>query len=381
MTSAERHEARYQRRVAERAARRQRRQVSFEQTFSFDNMYEAYRLCCNGVRWKASVQSYSANALSNVRNKQREILEGREKTMGFVEFDINDRGKRRHIMSCHISDRVAQRCFCDHALLPIIRPSLIHDNGSSLKGKGNDFALDRLDAHLHRHFRRHGQDGYILMADFKSFFGNLPHQTAKTLLAKHIQDQRLYNKACDCLAWYGDSGVGLGAMTSQVIAVCTPNPLDHFCKEALRIKEFGRYMDDFYAIDISKDRLRHCLSEIRKKCAELGLKLNEAKTRIMKISHGFTFLKIRYSLTETGAVIRRPYRKAITRMRRKLHIFRDWVTRRRMTFQEAMASFASWLGCIRRSRCYFAIQRMKALFRSLFKEEIAECTTLSKALT
>ena len=382
MTSTERHEARYRRRVAARLDRRRAAQASFDDVFTFDHMYRSYQRCCNNVRWKASVQSYSANALVNVRKKQIEILTGHEKTMGFVEFDICDRGKQRHIMSCHISDRVPQRTLCDYCMVPQLSRTFIHDNGASLPGKGMDFALDRLNAHLRQHYRRNGISGYILQMDFAGFFRNISHKTAVELFDRDILDARLNEKARKQIGMYGDRGVGLGAMPSQVTAVGVPNKLDHFIKEVLRIKSYGRYMDDMYLIHESKEYLAECLRRIREKCVELEIPISASKTHIKKISHGFVFLKIHYSVSaETGAVIRRPNRKAFVRQRRRLRTFREWVNIGKMKFEDVVASMASWAGCIRRSRCFYTMQRLKQYFYDLFREEIMfSCMKLPKTV-
>ena len=105
MTSEERREVRYQRRKARRLAKRQERQRAFEDVFTFDNLYEAYRLCCRGVMWKASTQVYKANAMLNIHNTKKRLLSGKYKHRGFTVFHINERGKPRKIQASHISDR------------------------------------------------------------------------------------------------------------------------------------------------------------------------------------------------------------------------------------------------------------------------------------
>ena len=79
MTSEERREERYHRRKARRLAKRQERQRAFEEVFTFDNLYEAYRLCCRGVMWKASTQVYKANAMLNIHNTKKRLLSGKYK--------------------------------------------------------------------------------------------------------------------------------------------------------------------------------------------------------------------------------------------------------------------------------------------------------------
>ena len=63
MTSEERREARYKRRVAARLAKKEKYAScnDFSTVFSYGNLYRAYRRCRKGVSWKASVQRYITN--------------------------------------------------------------------------------------------------------------------------------------------------------------------------------------------------------------------------------------------------------------------------------------------------------------------------------
>ena len=65
MTSEERREGRYQRRLAARRKKIHERNKSFEEVFSFENLYRGYLRSRKGVMWKASTQTYKANALPN----------------------------------------------------------------------------------------------------------------------------------------------------------------------------------------------------------------------------------------------------------------------------------------------------------------------------
>lgn len=154
MTSEERHEARYRRRKAERQRRRDARSEAcgnFEQVFSYEHLYRAGRECCKGVGWKCSTQRYLGNFTANIARTHRELMDGTWKTKGFFAFDLMERGKLRHIRSVHIAERVVQRCLCDNALVPLFSAAFVYDNAASLKGKGIDFAMDRLTCHLQRY--------------------------------------------------------------------------------------------------------------------------------------------------------------------------------------------------------------------------------------
>lgn len=157
--SDRRHEMRYQRRRARREARRAEtvgQCDDFNRVADADNLCRAFKKARRGVAWKESVQRYEASLLPNVLEAKRKLLAGEDVRRGFVEFTVNERGKMRNIRSVHISERVVQKCLCEQVLSPILERPLIYDNGASIKGKGTQFALKRLTAHLRRFYRENG---------------------------------------------------------------------------------------------------------------------------------------------------------------------------------------------------------------------------------
>lgn len=117
---------------------------------------------------------------------------------------------------------------------------------------------------------------------------------------------------------FGDVGIGLGSQISQVLALTSANRLDHYVKEVFRIEGYGRYMDDGYAIHHSKEYLHKCLKGIRAICEDLEITLNTKKTQIVKLSHGFTWLKVRFYILPTGKIIKKIYHRSVTKIRQKL---------------------------------------------------------------
>ena len=139
MTSEERREARYKRRVARRAEIKRKNCAAcdcFQAVFSFSNLYREYRKCRRGVSWKASVQKYITQAPLRVFETHNRLMNGKWRSGGFYEFDLNERGKTRHIRAVNIDERIVQGCLCDNALIPVLGRSFIFDNGASRKGKG-----------------------------------------------------------------------------------------------------------------------------------------------------------------------------------------------------------------------------------------------------
>lgn len=373
MTSKERHEARYQRRKAKRQARKAELTQEygvFDKVFTFENMYKAYVDCCKSVDWKASTQRYKANALINITTALKALQQGNFKTKGFYEFDVFERGKLRHIKSVHISERVIHRCLCDYSMTPLFVNSFIYDNSACVKGKGIDFAANRLKRHLQQHYRKYGNNGYVLMFDFSKYFDNIQHGPLKSIIDKCYTDQKLKAIIYQLIDDFGKVGLGLGSQISQNAALMFPNRLDHYIKEVLRIKGYGRYMDDGYLIHHSKKHLQKCLADIKRICGELGIKLNTKKTQIIKLTRSITFLKRRFALTGTGKVIIKPNRKSVVRMRRKLKVFKRWLQNGKMQYADIHTSYVSYKGHLKHCNAYKITMRLDVFFKNLFKEVV-----------
>lgn len=370
MTSEERREARYQRRKTKRAAKKAERFAvhdDFDTVFSYANLYRSYRKCRRNVAWKASVQKYITQAPLNVKKTYDRLQAGTFRSDGFFEFDLFERGKKRHIKSVTMSERVVQRCLCDHALVPMLARTLIYDDSASLENKGYHFAIRRLVMHLQKHYRKHGTEGYILLFDFTKFFDSISHDLCKRIMREEFTDPRIIKLTDHFIDMFGgDAGLGLGSQISQTFALAAGNRLDHYIKEVLRIQGYGRYMDDGYLIHESKEYLHECLNQIQTICTSLGLELNLKKTQIVKISHGFTYLKTRFFLTENGRVVRKIYKNSVTRERRKLKRFVPLLEQGIMTYDDVYASFQSWKAYALNFDAYHTVQNMCSLYNNLF---------------
>jgi hypothetical protein len=372
MTSKKRKEARYQRRKAVRQEKKIAKYSeadNFDSVFSYQHLYTAYKCCRRGVAWKSSVQRYISQAPLNVLHTYKQLQTGQFRSPGFYEFDLYERGKKRHIRSTIIGERVVQRCLCDYALVPLLCRTFIYDNGASMKHKGYDFAIRRITHHLHRHYRKHGNNGYILLFDFSKFFDNVSHTVVKQALRKELTDEKLIELSEHFVNAFGDVGLGLGSQISQVLALASANRLDHYVKEVLRIKNYGRYMDDGYLIHPSKEYLQFCVNEIQAICRILGITLNRKKTQIVKLSHGFSWLKVRFFLTSTGKVVKRIYKRSITRMRIKLKKLYVLYNKGRLAFSDVYATWQSWHSYAQKFNAYHTIQNMANLYTNLFIRE------------
>ena len=166
-------------------------------------------------------------------------------------------------------------------------------------------------------------------------------------------------------------GIPIGNQTSQWFAVMYLSGLDHFIKEKLGIRYYGRYMDDFYLIHEDKAYLQYCRREIERYLAGLGLRLNN-KTNIFPLKNGIDFLGFHTYLTDSGKVIRKVRRRSKCNEQRKLRKQRKLLDAGKITLAKVEQSYQSWRSHAAKGNCHHLIRETDRLFHDLFKESEAK---------
>lgn len=339
--------------------------TDFEKVYDFESLYRAYRKPRRGKRWKGAAAKFEVNLLEALNLLSRQLQSKTYRLEAYHTFEVFE-PKRRTVMSNSYKDKVVQHALCDNVLEPKIAPSFILDNYASQVGKGTHFGLDRLEGFMRKFYRANGVDGWVLKCDISKYFYSIKHDALKLLIRKYIDDP-------DCL-WLldmvidsteGNVGIPIGNQSSQLFALLYLSPMDHFIKEKLGVKFYGRYMDDFYLIHKDKEYLRYCWKEIERHVKEIGLSLN-AKTNIYPLKNGVDFLGFHTYLTDTGAVIRKVRRKSKNNARRKLKKMRGLLDAGRITPDTVAQSYQSWRGHASKGNCYHLIRNMDRHYNKLF---------------
>lgn len=281
------------------------------------------------------------------------------------KFLLCERGKVREIYPVHISDRVVQKLFNDKILKPITYPHLIYHNGASRIGKGTDFQLNEFKKHLRKHINKYGNNGYILFIDFSNYFGNIDKEILIKKLNLPIEDIILFKKLTDC-----SDGLTLGSEANQICAIFYPSNIDHYIKEQLKIKCYGRYMDDMYLIHNDIKYLEYCKNKILKECDKLNIIVNPKKIKIIKLTDQFTFLKKQFKITNTGKILMRPVRKNYKLRRKCLVNYKKLYDSNIMSLSQVENSYKIWKGfAIKNGSPQYIINNMDKYYNNLFKED------------
>lgn len=379
-------------RKAEKRRARIEQHGTFEQVITMQNLHKSLKRRRKDVEWKGSVQRYVQHAIVKMKRTKDDLYRGKLNVDQTIRRrKVFERGKERLIHAIMIDARVIQGALCDTSITPLTQPSLIYDNPASTKGKGVAHARRRNLQFLIRHASSHGQDTYALAFDFTGYFSSIPHRLCRQRLQRAGMDERLIELTMHFIKLYQSQdislmkgadvreemyrrlwndelvGATLGSQISQDMALVIPNSLDHAIKDRERMRSYIRFMDDGIIYG-TKDELTRLLVTIRSESERLGLHLNEKKTRIVKMSRGVTFLKVKYAISPTGRIIRKIDRGSIIRMRRKLKKFRRLVDVGEMSLHDVSLAFKTWYGNVRGvAHTYRQRKRMLLLYNELFR--------------
>lgn len=376
-----------------------------------NNLYEAFRLSKKGVNWKESVQRYEINMLSKIAKAYYDIENGIYLPKPPFEFTLNERGRDRSIKAVCIEDRVIQRSLNDNILTPALANYLIYDNGASQTGKGLSFARDRFVHHLRQYYMRNrdycdenGNIGYVLFIDFSKYFDNIIHSTMLQMLQPLLNEDvfnfvdKLFqqfkvdvsymtdDEYASCLDnlfvmldhdhlpkdWFTgekfmEKSVGIGNQMSQITGLFYPHTIDNYCKIILGIKGYARYMDDTYIMGKTKEELWNLLNNaLIPKYQELGIHVNQKKTKIVPMSSEMMYLKIKYILRDTGRIIQLVPRETFDREYRRLDTFERLISTNRMTLEEVTQCFISWYGSYYQFDSKKKLDELRRYFRLKF---------------
>lgn len=123
----------------------------FDKVMTMQHLCSALQKCRKGVNWKGTVQDYTEHAIVEMHHAYSSLHNGKLPNLTSTSrIVLYERGKKREIVPITIRDRMVQRVLCDYALVPVIKNSLIYDNGASMKDKGVEFTRQRLNMHLQK---------------------------------------------------------------------------------------------------------------------------------------------------------------------------------------------------------------------------------------
>jgi group II intron reverse transcriptase/maturase len=211
-------------------------------------------------------------------------------------------GRKRPLGIPTVRDRVVQTA-TKQVIEPIFEADFLDCSYGFRPNRSAHDALEEIRKAMNAGYR------VVLDADIKGFFDNIDHEKLLGFVHQRISDRRilkLIRKWLRC-GVMEDGGVAKetivgapqGGVISPLLANTYLHEFDKFWMEQTMVTgKLVRYADDFVILFRTMEEAERGLQLVKAKLEELGLELNEKKTKIMDSSggkHGFEFLGFYHS--------------------------------------------------------------------------------------
>lgn len=245
---------------------------------------------------KISIDSYAMYKHRNLemvmRNLKNRSYEPKPLKRVFIP---KGKGKRRALgiptVECRIAQEVVRR------LINPIFERKFHNNSYGFRpGKNCHQAVYKLKEYLKEGYK------YVVDADIKGFFDNIPHKLIMAEVASEISDGNIL----DLIERFLKSGVmeegklrpttkgtPQGGVISPLLANIVLNAFDHKLENAGY--KFVRYADDFVILCKTKHQAVTALDFAKDILEKMGLELSTEKTKIVQANEGFEFLGFHFT--------------------------------------------------------------------------------------
>lgn len=356
---------------------------------SYQELYEAYLDCRKHKRNTMNALAFELDVEEKLLDLLYEINEGTYRIGRSVAFIVN-RPVKREIFAAGFRDRIVHHLVVNK-LNHLFERHFIYDSYSCRIGKGTHFGINRVNGFIRSCSQNYTKDCYVLKLDIKGFFmhinrtilwhkvesiiNNYYFEGDKALLLSLCRQIIENDPTAQCVfkgglqSWRGlprdkslfyspyNCGLPIGNLTSQVFANLYLTGFDHFVKSELKVRYYGRYVDDFVLVHENKHFLLYLIPIIQNYLnTKLHLDLHPKKIHLLHYTKGLKWL---------GAYIK-PYRTCVSH-RTKTNLYlsimksNDLVRSRRPEMEEIehfVSSINSYFGLMRQFQTYRLRKKM-----------------------
>lgn len=297
----------------------------YEQICNLEHLCHAYKQAQLDNRYKRKICAFTYSLEENLLRLRWELLSGHYLPRPYTYFMLHD-PKTRNIAAPDFRDRVVQHALVD-LIMPLFEKQFIYDSYACRINKGTHFGAKRLKHFLMSARSYHGKNTpiYVLQCDIRKFFQSVSWDILLNIIEKTVTCQKtmtliktivvtqhktvlpqttvsaqlsLFTPKVvsieNSVSVERRSGLPIGNLTSQLFANIYLNELDHFIKDRLRVRWYGRYMDDFFVLHHDRIYLKQLRDEINFFLQdELRLSLHPKKLTIRNVSTGVPFVGYR----------------------------------------------------------------------------------------
>ncbi len=286
-------------------------------------LFDAYFTCRSNKRKTANALAFEVDYEHNLVQLCEDINNGTYQIGRSIAF-IVDKPVKREIFAADFRDRIVHH-FIINKLNHVFEKQFIYDSYSCRIGKGTHFGIQRINKFIRQCSENYTKDCYVLKLDIQGFFMSIDKGvlfrkleglinqkytgTNKELIIALCQKIIFNDCTKNCIikgkkADWADlprskslfhsqenCGLPIGNLTSQIFANYYMDSFDHFVKHDLKIKYYGRYVDDFVIVHPDKEYLKSIIPLLSNfLLSTLQLTLHPKKIYLQHYTKGVQFL-------------------------------------------------------------------------------------------
>lgn len=346
-----------------------------------EDMFEAYYDCLRHKGSSPSTINYTLEHRQDLIRLTDEINSRTYHPTTSIAFVVT-KPKYREVFAANFRDRIVHHLIALR-IEPLLEQVFCRRTFNCRKGKGVLYGVETLKEDIRQCSKDYTIDCYIMRLDMKGFFMSIDKQLLDSMLQEFISERYkghdkeeilwlahiivTHRPELDCVRRSGmerwrklppnkslftSNGLGLpiGNLSSQLFANFLLNRLDWFLEEDLGFPYHGRYVDDFYIIHESKQRLLEAVPRIREMLRTgCHAELHPDKFYIQHYSKGVRFTG---SVVKFGRVY--PAKRTVGNFARAVYRLNEAQTVDEI--KSSIQSINSYLGLMRHTESY-AIRR------------------------
>jgi len=356
-----------------------------------EDVFYAYYDCRKEKRNSWSALRFEERLERNLMQLHRELQDGTWKPSRLSCFVITH-PRPREIWASEFRDRIVQ-CVFYNRWRERFHNSFIYDTYACIPGRGALHGANRIARMMRQVTKSYTTDAFVLKADIANFFVSIDKTILEQILLKtittewdrwivkkilwtNIQSNALVKNNRNLLKLVPAhkslfnaprrKGLPIGNLTSQFFANIYLNELDQYAKHQLKVRHYGRYVDDIVMFGKSGQELSSKLTQLNAFAHEhLQIAFHPKKTYVNRVQHGVNFV---------GYIIL-PYRRYL---RRSIisNLMQKLEDSTFMAEADVPASVNSYLGMLRHVNGYKARRKVCQRLSWLSYESDPELTKL-----
>ncbi len=279
------------------------------------------RQTCNALAFENDYEKKLFKLYYEIKNRTYEI--------GPSTCFVVEKPVKREIFAADFRDRIVHHLIFN-AINPIFEKHFIKDSYSCRVGKGTSYGIKRVEHFMRACSENHQKKCFVLKLDIQGYFMSMDRNILYAKIEKKLKSHFLVSEksqldlllyllqkvifndpTANCHVkgkrqdWVGlpkskslffakkSLGFPIGNLTSQLFGNIYLDSFDHFVREDLKIKFYGRYVDDMVFVHSDKEFLKAIILKVKAHLqTELKLTLHPKKIYLQPNQQGVGFLGV-----------------------------------------------------------------------------------------